>query len=252
MGMTLFTKNPNSSISDPDFFVPGWDTTGLERMEIFKYGTVGGGNLAVGKPKSTPIADPQMVEGTPFAEMTARGGLVPHVRLGMPDAAIQTWLLLFDPNNSGLNRLVMSSYAGTTEANPPGISICVDTDGSMVLFVGFKNTSDGTYSTTVARLALDLTKPSLIAVTLNGTTATLKNLTTALSATVTLLAGRERAPGPEIYVGKGPATSYGVAGALNRIAAYAVFSRVLSDAELATIRQYLLTSIQAKFPGISF
>ena len=253
MGMTLFTNNALSSISDPEFFNPGWDTTGLKRMEIFTYGTVGGGNMAIGETKSTPVASPQMVAGTPFAEFTARGDVVPHVRLGLPDSALMTWLCLFDPAGSALNRLIMSSYAGTNDNNHPGVSLVVDGTGRLGMFIGLKNTTTLEYGSQFVPLsAFSTSSPVLLALTLNNKTGVIKDLTNGLSNTATLLNAQERSFGPDIYVGKGPNTSYGSVDAKNRIAAYMVFDRVLTDAELATMRTYLLRAVQAKFPAVTF
>lgn len=252
MGLTLFTNNAFSTISDPDSFTPGFDTSGLKRMEIFTYSGIGG-NLMPGEPVSVAISNPQIVSGTPYAEFTNYGNLVPHVRLGMPDAAVQTWLVLFDPNNSAANRMIMSSYAGSNATDRPGASITIDAQGRLVMLVGRLTTDTGVYGVQFVTLpAFDVTKPVLVAITLDNKVCTIKNLTNGLATVYTLTATQERAFGPEIYVGKCPFNAYGDSSAKSRVAAYMVFNRILSDSELAEVKSYLLKCIQAKFPAITF
>ena len=48
MGITLYTNNTESSISEPDGYSPGFDTTSLRRAEIFTYTGIGN-NLMPGE-----------------------------------------------------------------------------------------------------------------------------------------------------------------------------------------------------------
>lgn len=251
MGITLFTDNAASVISDADEFYPGWDTTDLQRMEIFSYSGIGG-NMMPGEEKSVAVADPQFVSG-PWVEFTNYGSDVPHLQLGMTDTSLQTWLVLVDPNNSNLNRMIMSSYKGSNSTDHPGLSIAIDANGRLVLLVGRYNTTSGVYGAQFVPLSqFDYTKPFLVAITCNDRTYTIKNLTSGLSNSYTLLASEERSYGPEIYLGKPPYSWYGDQNGKTRIAAYAVFNRVLSDTELGDFRAYLLKCIQAKYPSVIF
>lgn len=252
MGMAIRTKNAFSVISDPDSFNPDWNHADLKRCEVFTYSGIGG-NMMIGESRSTAIASPTLVDGTPFAEFTSYGATVPHLRLAMTDGELQTWILLFDPNNSTLQRLIMSSYAGTSDALHPGISVVINENGQLGLFMGRQNVSTLAYSSQFVSLsAFNSTKPMLLAVTLNGKTCTIKDLTNNLSNSGTLSSDYQRSHGPEIYVGKGPNGTYGNAAGKNRIASYMVFDRVLTDTELAEIHAYLLVAIQDRFPDITF
>ncbi|MEH8806660.1 hypothetical protein RAG09_27245, partial [Klebsiella pneumoniae] len=72
-----------------------------------------------------------------------------------------------------------------------------------------------------------------------------------VSASLTLAAGRGRAPAP-LRIGKGGVTYWGSTSANSRLGAYMVFDRVLSDAEKITVHDYLLRCIQAKYPSLIF
>ena len=253
MGMVMKTNNPNSFISDAQRYVPGWDTTGLRRAEMFAFQPAIGGNLMPGENSSVAIASPALIAGTPWAELTSYGSDVPHLRLGIPDSSVMTWLCLFDPANSTFQRLVMSSYAGTSAANRPGVSIVVDATGKLGMYVGRLNPATGAYSTQWIDLPQFVSgKPMLLAVTLDNKTCTIKDLTNGISNTKTLTDEYERSFGSEIYVGKGVVSSWGNVSGKNRIASYMVFERLLSDDELAEIRSYLLRCFRLKYPDMTF
>lgn len=70
MGITLYTNNAFSSISDPDSYSPGFDTTLLRRAEIFTYTGIGS-NLMPGEGLPS-------VAGTPVSLMELR---LPNLRI---------------------------------------------------------------------------------------------------------------------------------------------------------------------------
>ncbi|HBV4543946.1 TPA: hypothetical protein MDY69_005715, partial [Klebsiella pneumoniae] len=177
---------------------------------------------------------------------------VAHLNLGINDAAQQTWFLLFDPNNDSTQRIIAGSFSGTAASTPPGVSVIVDESGALAVMQGVHYTDTDTYGTARATLsAFNKTKPMLICLTLDGQTTRLTDMTNNVSASLTLAAGRERAP-TTIRIGKGGVTYWGSTSATSRIGAYMVFDRVLSDAEKITVHDYLLSCMQAKFPTIIF
>ena len=246
MGITLYTNNAFSSISDADSYSPGFDVTGLQRAEIFTYTGVGQ-NLMPGADLPTVVGTPVEISDSPYIQFSNNAAEA-NLNLNIPDAALQTLFVLFDPNNSTLQRLVMSSYAGVSAATLPGAGIMINASGALQFGLGYHDTSADTYSVSFATLTgFDFTKPALLCATLNGTTATLEDLTHGLSASVTLSTGRVRAYNT-LRVGKGNANLWGSATATSRIAAYFVFNRILANDEKAQVRNYLQKCIQAKFP----
>ncbi|MCW0279971.1 hypothetical protein NIL08_26415, partial [Klebsiella pneumoniae] len=174
------------------------------------------------------------------------------LNLGINDAAQQTWFLLFDPNNDSTQRIIAGSFSGTAASTPPGVSVIVDESGALAAMQGVHYTDTNTYGTARATLsAFNKTKPMLICLTLDGQTTRLTDMTNNVSASLTLAAGRERAP-TTIRIGKGGVTYWGSTSATSRIGAYMVFDRVLSDAEKITVHDYLLRCIQAKYPSLIF
>ncbi|MDG0022426.1 hypothetical protein L3496_25270 [Klebsiella pneumoniae] len=249
-GITWFSKNAFSVISDADSYVPGFDTTSLERIELFTYKGVGQ-NLMPDAELPTVVGTPTEISGTPFYSFSNNAN-VAHLNLGIQDSAAQTWFVLFDPNSDPTQRLVMSSYAGTSVSTLPGAGIMISASGALQLGLGYHDTSTDAYSVSFATLTgFDFTKPALLCVTLDGKTGTITNLTSGNSASVTLSASRERVPNT-IRVGKGAVNLWGSVTATSRIAAYAVFNRVLSVDEKALVKSYFLECIQEKFPLISF
>lgn len=250
MGITLYTNNTESSISEPDGYSPGFDTTSLRRAEIFTYTGIGQ-NLMPGEALPTVVGAPSVIDGTPFVSFSNNAS-VANLNLGIPDSGAQTWFVFFDPNSDPAQRLIMSSYAGTSGSTLPGAGIMISASGTLQLGLGYHDTSTGTYSVSFATLAgFDFSKAALLCVTLNGNTGTLTNLTTGSSISVTLSAGRERAPNT-LRVGKGAVSLWGIATATSRIGAYLVFDRVLSEEEQTTVHAYVLRCVQAKFPSVTF
>ncbi|MER4418897.1 hypothetical protein J9B67_29545, partial [Klebsiella pneumoniae] len=167
-------------------------------------------------------------------------------------AAQQTWFLLFDPNNDSTQRIIAGSFSGTAASTPPGVSVIVDESGALAAMQGVHYTDTNTYGTARATLSsFNKTKPMLLCLTLDGQTTRLTDMTNNVSASLTLAAGRERAPAP-LRIGKGGVTYWGSTSATSRLGAYMVFDRVLSDAEKITVHDYLLRCIQAKYPSLIF
>lgn len=246
MGISLFTNNAFSSISDPDSYSPGFDTSNLLRAEIFTYSGIGQ-NLMPGADLPTVVGTPTEISGSPYVQFS-NNAAVANLNLGVQDADAQTWFVLFDPNSETSQRLIMSSYGGTGATTLPGAGIMINASGAMQLGIGYHNTDADTYSVQMTTLTgFDFSKKALLCVTLNGTTATLEDVTHGLSASLTLSAGRTRAYNT-IRVGKGATNLWGSATATNRIAAYFLFNRILASDEKSQVRNYLQTCIQAKFP----
>ncbi|WP_215395471.1 hypothetical protein [Klebsiella pneumoniae] len=247
MGITLYTNNAFSSISDPDSYSPGFDTTLLRRAEIFTYTGIGS-NLMPGEGLPSVAGTPSIIDGTPFAQF-ANNVSIAHLNLGIQDSEKQTWFIYFNPNSDPTQRLIMSSYGGTSPSNLPGAGIMVSAAGTLQLGLGYHDTTTDAYSVSFATLGGgDLSKPALLCVTLNDATATIEDLTHGLSASVTLTTGRVRAPNT-IRVGKGAVSLWGSAAATSQIGAYFVFDRVLSVDEKTSMREYIRRCIQAKFPA---
>nr|WP_228730285.1 hypothetical protein [Klebsiella pneumoniae] len=250
MGITLFTNNAFSSVSDPDEYSPGFDVTSLRRAEIFTYTGIGK-NLMPGEGGPTVVGDPTFVTDTPFVQFSNNAN-VAHLNLGIKDTDQQTWFLLFDPNNDSTQRIIAGSFSGLSASTPPGVSVIVDELGALAFIQGTRSTVDNTYGTTRATLsAFNKTKPMLLCLTLDGQTTRLTDMTNNISAATTLVETRARTPST-IRVGKGGTTYWGSTSATSRLGAYMVFDRVLSDAEKSTVHDYLLSCIQAKFPTIIF
>ncbi|WP_258232303.1 hypothetical protein [Klebsiella pneumoniae] len=249
-GITLYSENALSVISDADNYFPGFDTTDLKRIELFTYKGVGQ-NLMPAADLPAVVGTPTEISGTPFYSFSNNAN-VAHLNLGIKDTTAQTWFVLFDPNSDPTQRLVMSSYAGTSVSTPPGAGIMISAAGTLQLGLGYHDTSTGAYSVSFATLTgFDFSKPALLCVTLDGTTGTITNMTSGNSASVTLSSGRERAPNT-LRVGKGATNLWGIVTATSRIAAYAVFNRVLSGDEKTVVKNYFLKCIQKKFPLSSF
>ncbi|WP_241182706.1 hypothetical protein [Klebsiella pneumoniae] len=241
MGITLFTNNAFSSVSDPDEYSPGFDVTSLRRAEIFTYTGIGK-NLMPGEGGPTVVGTPTFITDSPFVQLSNNAN-VAHLNLGINDAAQQTWFLLFDPNNDSTQRIIAGSFSGTAASTPPGVSVIVDEAGALAAMQGIHYTDNDTYGTARATLsAFNKTKPMLLCLTLDGQTTRLTDMTTA---------GRERAPAT-LRIGKGGVTYWGSTSATSRLGAYMVFDRVLSDAEKITVHDYLLSCIQAKYPSLIF
>lgn len=250
MGITLYTSNALSSISEPDGYSPGFDTTSLRRAEIFTYTGIGQ-NLMPGETFPTVVGTPSIIDGTPYV-LFSNNASEANLNLGIQDGSNQTWFVLFDPNSDNASRLVMSSYGGTSASALPGAGIMINGSGALQLGVGYHNTSNDTYSVALLTLTgFDFSKPALLCVTLTASGGTITNLTSGASASVSLSAGQVRAPNT-LRVGKGAVALFGSSTAKNRIAAYLVFDRVLSSSEMALVRSYLLRCIQAKFPSLIF
>lgn len=250
MGITLFTNNAFSSVSDPDEYSPGFDTTSLRRAEISTYTGIGK-NLMPGEGGPTVVGTPTFITDSPFVQFSNNAN-VAHLNLGINDAAQQTWFLLFDPNNDSTKRIIAGSFSGTAASTPPGVSVIVDESGALAAMQGVHYTDTNTYGSARATLsAFNKTKPMLICLTLDGQTTRLTDMTNNVSASLTLASGRERAP-TTIRIGKGGVTYWGSTSATSRIGAYMVFDRVLSDAEKGSVHDYLLRCIQAKYPSLIF
>ncbi|EOA4502271.1 hypothetical protein ACH1VX_000027 [Klebsiella pneumoniae] len=250
MGITLFTNNAFSSVSDPDEYSPGFDVTSLRRAEIFTYTGIGK-NLMPGEGGPTVVGTPTFIADSPFVQFSNNANEA-HLDLGINDTDQQTWFLLLDPNNDSAQRIIAGSFSGTGASKPPGVSVIVDESGALAVMQGVYYSDSGAYGTARATLsAFNKTKPMLICLTLDGQTTRLTDMTNNVSASLTLAAGRERAP-TTIRIGKGGVTYWGSTSATSRIGAYMVFDRVLSDAEKITVHDYLLSCMQAKFPTIIF
>ncbi|CAH5702108.1 Uncharacterised protein [Klebsiella pneumoniae] len=250
MGITLFTNNAFSSVSDPDEYSPGFDVTSLRRAEIFTYTGIGK-NLMPGEGGPTVVGTPTFITDSPFVQFSNNAN-VAHLNLGINDAAQQTWFLLFDPNNDSTQRIIAGSFSGTAASTPPGVSVIVDESGALAVMQGVYYSDSGAYGTARATLsAFDKTKPMLICLTLNGKNTRLTDMTNNIAAAITLAENRERAPA-RLRIGKGGVTYWGSTSATSRIGAYMVFDRVLSDAEKGSVRDYLLRCIQAKYPSLIF
>ncbi|HBY6047838.1 TPA: hypothetical protein MIZ97_25820 [Klebsiella pneumoniae] len=199
----------------------------------------------------TVVGTPTFITDSPFVQFSNNAN-VAHLNLGINDAAQQTWFLLFDPNNDSTQRIIAGSFSGTAASTPPGVFVIVDESGALAAVQGVHYTDANTYGTARATLsAFNKTKPMLICLTLDGQTTRLTDMTNNVSASLTLAAGRERAP-TTIRIGKGGVTYWGSTSATSRIGAYMVFDRVLSDAEKGSVRDYLLRCIQAKYPSLIF
>lgn len=250
MGITLFTNNAFSSVSDPDEYSPGFDVTSLRRAEIFTYTGIGK-NLMPGEGGPTVVGTPTFITDSPFVQLSNNAN-VAHLSLGINDAPKQTWFLLFDPNNDSTQRIIAGSFSGTAAVTPPGVSVIVDEAGALAAMQGIHYTDNDTYGTARATLsAFNKTKPMLLCLTLDGQTTRLTDMTNNVAASLTLATGRERAPAP-LRIGKGGVTYWGSTSATSRLGAYMVFDRVLSDAEKITVHDYLLRCIQAKYPSLIF
>ena len=246
MSLVFYSDNAFSQISEADGYEPPFDTTGLMRAEIFALTGIGG-NLVPDQPDSVVIGSPSMVPGTPYASFSNNASIA-NLDLRMPDSDQQTWLLVWNPAGSSLNRMIMSSYnAGS------GSSFMVDDQGRLTVAINLKIISTGAPSAKFGTISQTIpTGVSFLSLALNGKTATAKNHTYNNAATVTLTSDQEFRPGVSIHVGKGDTSLWGQAAATNQIAAYMVFNRVLSDSEIKTIRQYLLSNIQDVYPDIVF
>ena len=250
MGITLFTNNAFSSVSDPDEYSPGFDTTSLRRAEISTYTGIGK-NLMPGEGGPTVVGTPTFITDSPFVQFSNNAN-VAHLDLGIKDTDQQTWFLLFDPNNDSTQRIIAGSFSGLSASTPPGVSVIVDELGALAFIQGTRSTVDNTYGTTRATLsAFNKTKPMLLCLTLDGQTTRLTDMTNNISAATTLVETRARTPAT-IRVGKGGTTYWGSTSATSRLGAYMVFDRVLSDAEKITVHDYLLRCIQAKYPSLIF
>lgn len=250
MGITLFTNNAFSSISDPDGYSPGFDTTALRRAEIFTYTGIGK-NLMPGEGGPVVVGAPTFIADSPFVQFSNNANEA-HLDLGIKDTDQQTWFLLLDPNNDSTQRIIAGSFSGLSASTPPGVSVIVDESGALSFIQGIHYTDNDTYGTTRATLsAFNKTKPMLLCLTLDGKTTRLTDMTNNISAAFTLVGTRDRAPA-RLRIGKGGTTYWGSATAKSRIGAYMIFDRVLSDAEKTTVHDYLLRCIQAKFPTIIF
>lgn len=89
MGITLFTNNAFSSVSDPDEYSPGFDVTSLRRAEIFTYTGIGK-NLMPGEGGPTVVGTPTFITDSPFVQLSNNAN-VAHLSLGINDAPKQTW-----------------------------------------------------------------------------------------------------------------------------------------------------------------
>lgn len=246
MSLVFYSDNAFSQISDADEYVPPFDTTGLMRGEIFALTGIGG-NLMPDQDKSVVIGSPSMVPGTPYASFSNNASIA-NLDLRMPDSDQQTWILVWNPAGSSLQRLIMSAYAGAS-----GSSILFDEFGKLAAAINYKTISTGAVSTKYGVLSQSLPPGvSFLSLVINGKTAIVKNHTYNNAATVTLTSDQQLNPGVSIHVGKGATPLWGQAAATNEIAAYMVFNRVLSDSEIKTIRQYLLSNIQDVYPDIVF
>ncbi|MFP8401674.1 hypothetical protein [Raoultella ornithinolytica] len=250
MGITLYTSNAVSSISEADGYSPGFDTTALRRAEIFTYTGIGQ-NLMPGEALPTVMGSPSVIDGTPFVSFSNNAS-VAHLNLGITDSNAQTWFALFDPNNDASQRIVMGSYTGTSATNHPGTSILISETGSLQLSAGYYDPSTNAYGTGFATMpAFHKDKPMLLCMVLDGKNTALKDLTNNVSTGVTFSGTRERSPAI-IRVGKGGASLWGAAAATSRFGAYLVFDRVLSEAEQAVVYSYLRRCLQAKYPELIF
>ncbi|TCW07753.1 hypothetical protein EDF73_11283 [Raoultella sp. BIGb0138] len=250
MGITLYTNNTESSISEPDGYSPGFDTTSLRRAEIFTYTGIGN-NLMPGEDLLITVGSPSFIDGTPFVSFSNNAS-VAHLNLGIPDSGAQTWFALFDPNNDASQRIVMGSYTGTSANNHPGVSILIEASGVMRLSQGYHNTSTDIYGVAYGDVStFHKEKPMLLSLVLDGGKSTLTDRTNNIVTGTMLTGPLERAPA-NIRVGKGGVGLWGSTTATSRIGAYLVFDRVLSEEEQATVHAYLLRCVQAKFPSVTF
>ncbi|HIE9527094.1 TPA: hypothetical protein ACXRYU_002868 [Klebsiella variicola subsp. variicola] len=250
MGITLYTSNAVSNISEADGYSPGFDTTALRRAEIFTYTGIGQ-NLMPGEALPTVVGAPSVIDGTPFVSLSNNAS-VAHLNLGIQDSNAQTWFALFDPNNDASQRIVMGSYTGTSATNHPGTSILISETGSLQLSAGYYDPSTNAYGTGFATMPVfHKDKPMLLCMVLDGKNTALKDLTNNVSKGVTFSGTRERSPAI-IRVGKGGASLWGAAAATSRFGAYLVFDRVLSEAEQAVVYSYLRRCLQAKYPELIF
>ncbi|WP_228715244.1 hypothetical protein [Klebsiella pneumoniae] len=250
MGITLYTNNPESSISEPDGYSPGFDTTALRRAEIFTYTGIGN-NLMPGEDLPITVGSPSFIDGTPFVSFSNNAS-VAHLSLGIPDTDAQTWFTLFDPNNDSSQRIVMGSYKGLSAVNHPGTNILINETGKLQLSQGFLDTTTNAYSVAFMDMpTFHKEKPMLLTMVLDGQKSTLRDRTNNLEASITLASTRERAPA-NLFLGKGGASLWGSSTATSRFGSYLVFDRVLSEEEQTTVHAYLLRCIQAKFPSVTF
>ncbi|VAR14749.1 Uncharacterised protein [Klebsiella pneumoniae] len=250
MGITLFTNNAFSSISDPDEYLPGFDTTALRRAEISTYTGIGK-NLMPGEGGPTVVGTPTFIADSPFVQFSNNANEA-HLDLGINDTDQQTWFLLLDPNNDSAQRIIAGSFSGTGASTPPGTSVIVDESGALAVMQGVYYSNSGAYGTARATLsAFNKTKPMLICLTLNGKNTRLTDMTNNITASITLAENRERAPA-RLRIGKGGVTYWGSTSANSRLGAYMIFDRVLSDAEKTSVHDYLLRCIQAKYPSLIF
>ena len=250
MGITLFTDNALSNISEADDYTPGFDTTALRRAEIFTYTGIGK-NLMPGQSQPTVVGAPLVIDGTPFVSFSNNAS-VAHLSLGIPDTDAQTWFVLLDPNNDSSQRIVMGSYKGLSAVNHPGTNILINEKGRLQLSQGFLDTTTNAYSVAFMDIpTFHKEKPMLLTMVLDGKKSTLRDRTNNLEASITLASTRERAPA-NLFLGKGGASLWGAAAATSRFGAYLVFDRVLSEAEQAVVYSYLRRCLQAKYPELIF
>lgn len=250
MGITLYTNNPESIISEPDGYSPGFDTRSLRRAEIFTYTGIGN-NLMPGEDLPITVGSPSFIDGTPFVSFSNNAS-VAHLNLGIPDSGSQTWFVLLNPNNNASQRIVMGSFAGMSANEPPGVSIVIEASGMLRLIQGYHDTSNDTYGVTYgASSTFHKEKPMLLSLVLDGSKSTLTDRTNSIVSGAMLDSHLERAPA-NIRVGKGNAGVWGSTTATSQIGAYLVFDRVLSEEEQSTVHDYLLRCVQAKFPSVVF
>ncbi len=93
MGITLFTNNAFSSVSDPDEYSPGFDTTSLRRAEIFTYTGIGK-NLMPGE-GGPVVGTPTFITDSPFVQFSNNAN-VAHLNLE----------LMMPPNKPGFCSLI--------------------------------------------------------------------------------------------------------------------------------------------------
>lgn len=240
MGITIYSDNAFSSISDPDEFIPGWDTTGLLYANIYSVGSLTD-NFVPGGVKPT-VSGVLNVSGG----YLGAGNNVNYLDTGITDTDNMTLVVVSRRNSLADNRAVISNYNG---AGDPGKSLMYSASNAQLFLA--KADSAGTVTASSITSAIGIqTATMLVGRFTAATGAQLNNITEGKTGLFSLPSGSTMVKSTAmrtLRIGGSP-TLYGVSGASVDIAAALVFSRVLTDSEISTIRAWL----QKAIPTLTF
>ncbi|KQN53220.1 hypothetical protein ASF13_16620 [Erwinia sp. Leaf53] len=174
------------------------------------------------------------------------GNNVNYLDLGITDTDNMTLIVVSRRASLADNRALISNYNG---AGDPGKSLMYSAANAQLFLA--KADSAGTVSASSITSALGVETGTMLTGRFTAATgAQLNNLTEAKTGLYTLPAGSTLVKSTALRTLRlgGAPTLFGVSGAAVDIAAALVFSRVLTDAELATIRAWL----QKVIPSVAF